>query len=114
MQAEGVNATNSNPSRGSQSTPAQRLPDAVGEPSQGPVRPSFRDTLGLLFKARFPVLYIESFEEARVAREVAAVASNAERVRTPRPVHSWSVTQGIVGPDGKAQANTTDPSKALD
>lgn len=37
---------------------------------------SFRDTLGLLLKARFPVLYIESFEEHRVLAEVAAVASD--------------------------------------
>lgn len=80
--------------------------------SQG--RRSFQDTLGLLFKARFPVLYIESFEEARVEREVAAVASDLERVRTPRPLWTWSLTRGVVGTDGKSQSNTTDPLKALD
>lgn len=75
---------------------------------------TFRDTLGLLFKARFPVLYIESFEEARVAREVAAVASDVERVRTPRPVWTWSVTRGLVDVDDAAQSNTQEPAKALD
>ena len=75
---------------------------------------TFRDTLGLLFKARFPVLYIESFEEARVAREVAAVASDEERVRTPRPVWTWSVTRGLVDAQDAAQSNTQEPAKALD
>ncbi len=75
---------------------------------------SFRDTLELLFKARFPVLYIESFEEGRVAREVAAVASDAERVRTPRPVWTWSVTRGLVDANDAAQSNTSEPAKALD
>ena len=75
---------------------------------------TFRDTLGLLFKARFPVLYIESFEEARVAREVTAVASDEDRVRTPRPVWTWSVTRGLVDPQDAAQSNTQEPAKALD
>jgi hypothetical protein len=77
-------------------------------------QPSFRDTLGLVLKARFPVLYIESFEEMRVAQEVSAVASDTTRVRTPRPVWTWSTTHGLVGSDGKAQPNTTDPTKALE
>jgi ATP-dependent 26S proteasome regulatory subunit len=77
-------------------------------------QPSFRDTLGLLLKARFPVLYIESFEEMRVAQEVSAVASDTTRVRTPRPVWTWSTTHGLVGSDGKAQPNTTHAAKALE
>lgn len=89
--------------------------DLDGRDRAPKVRPrTFRETLGLLFKARFPVLYIESFEEGRVAREVAATASDAYQVRTPRPVWTWSLTQGIVAPDGTAQASTTDPARALD
>ncbi|WP_203231038.1 AAA family ATPase [Nocardioides caldifontis] len=74
----------------------------------------FRDTLALMFKARFPVLYVESFEEPRVLAEVAAVASDEARVRTPRPVWTWSVTEGLVGPTGERHPGTTDPAKALD
>jgi SpoVK/Ycf46/Vps4 family AAA+-type ATPase len=50
----------------------------------------------------------------RVAQEVSAVASDTTRVRTPRPVWTWSTTHGLVGSDGKAQPNTTDPTKALE
>jgi SpoVK/Ycf46/Vps4 family AAA+-type ATPase len=85
-----------------------------GSSSLRAAQPSFRDTLGLVLKARFPVLYIESFEEMRVAQEVSAVASDTTRVRTPRPVWTWSTTHGLVGSDGKAQPNTTDPTKALE
>ena len=87
---------------------------AAGSPSSRPAPPSFRDTLGLLFKARFPVLYIESFEEVRVAQEVTAVASDTTRVRTRRTVWTWSTTRGLVGNDGRSQPNSTDHIKALD
>lgn len=75
---------------------------------------SFRDNLGLFFKARFPVLYVESFEELRVVAEVAAVAADAARVRTPRSIVTWSSTEGLVSADGATQSGTTDPGKALD
>lgn len=77
-------------------------------------RRSFRDTLSLLFKARFPVLYIESFEETRVLREISAVASDVEQVRTPRPLWTWSATQGLVDPEGKIPSGTNDAAKALE
>lgn len=75
---------------------------------------SFRDNLAQLLRARFPVLYIESFEEARVLGEINAVASNVGLTRTVRPVHVWSGTRGFTGPDGSAAAGTTEPAQALD
>lgn len=112
MQRDASSATGA----GASSSPhGRRVPREARRPgSTAGHQRSFRDNLGLLFKARFPVLYIESFEEDRVLREVAAVASDADRVRTPRPVWTWSITQGVVGPNGKAQSSTTDPGKALD
>ena len=75
---------------------------------------AFRDSLSLLLKARFPVLYVESFEESRVVTEIAAVCADAERVRTPRPVHVWSATRGLVTADGKVEAGSQDPGRALE
>lgn len=75
---------------------------------------SFRDNLAQLLRARFPVLYVESFEEARVLGEIAAVTSSVELTRTERPVHVWSGTRGFTGPDGVAIAGTTEPAQALD
>jgi len=75
---------------------------------------SFRNNLALLFRARFPVLYIESFEEQRVLAEVQAVASDQSFQRTVRPVFVWSTTRGFAGADGVAQSNTSEPRQAID
>lgn len=74
----------------------------------------FRETMALLFRARFPVLYIESFEEQRVLNEIRAVASDQSVMRTVRPVYVWSAVRGVVGPGGEAESGTADPKKALD
>ncbi|MEU4645224.1 AAA family ATPase [Micromonospora sp. NPDC023814] len=74
----------------------------------------FRVALSQLLKARFPILYVESFEEQRVVAEVCAVAQDARAVRTPRAVWTWSQTTGFVQPDGVARKGTTDPEDALD
>lgn len=79
-----------------------------------PAKKSFRENLALLFRARFPVLYIESFEEPRVLAEIAAVATDASLMRTVRPVYVWSATRGFVGPDGSTQSGTTEPKQAVD
>ncbi|WP_433208429.1 AAA family ATPase [Dactylosporangium sp. CS-047395] len=74
----------------------------------------FRHDLAQLLKARFPVLYVESYEEHRVLSELAAVAADAGLVRTPRPVWTWSATSGLLQPDGAATQYTTEPDNALD
>lgn len=79
-----------------------------------PAKKSFSDNLALLFRARFPVLYVESFEEPRVLAEITRVASDANLMRTVRPVYVWSATRGFIGPDGAAQSGTTDPKQAVD
>ncbi|PYY32821.1 ATPase [Curtobacterium sp. MCBD17_030] len=75
---------------------------------------SFRETLALLFRARFPLLYVETFEEARALVEIRAVASDPELMRTVRPLYVWSNSRGVQGPDGVVQKNTADPRAAID
>lgn len=75
---------------------------------------TFQDNLALLFRARFPILYVESFEENRVLGEVSAVASNQNLMRTVRPVHVWSSTRGFVDQEGKVQTGTTEPKAAVE
>ena len=75
--------------------------------------PDFRDRLAIAFKARVPVLYVESFEEQRVLSEVTAVAGDSARVRTPRKVVTWSATQGLCEVGGEVRAGTQDAAKAL-
>lgn len=72
---------------------------------------SFSSVLDQMFKARFPILYVQTFEEQRVLAEVSAVAAG---LRVSRPVWTWSATQGLAAADGTAQRGTQDPSVALD
>jgi ATP-dependent 26S proteasome regulatory subunit len=67
-----------------------------------------------MLKARFPILYIESYEEERVIAEVTAVARDEWLLRTPRDLWIWSATQGLLQPDGGARKGTVEPEDALD
>ena len=73
---------------------------------------TFRDSLGAVLKARFPLLYIETWEEERALHEIRSVAANPEYVRTPREVHVWSRTSGLTH-NGTAAKNTQEPLAEL-
>ncbi len=75
---------------------------------------SFRHTLGVLLKARFPILYVESFEERRVGAEIAKTVGPGGPLTRPRAVHTWTLTGGLVGPDGQTEGDTSDPGRALE
>ncbi|HMS75251.1 AAA family ATPase [Gordonia sp. (in: high G+C Gram-positive bacteria)] len=75
---------------------------------------SFRDDLALTLRARFPILYVESFEEHRVLAEIATVSGAGGKVRTARAVHTWSTTAGVVDQAGKQASGTGDPRAALE
>ncbi|MEV0902135.1 AAA family ATPase [Actinoplanes sp. NPDC049802] len=66
----------------------------------------FPETFAQLLKARFPVLYLETHEEQRALHKIALIAGNADLVRVPRPVWSWTITGGLIQPDGEARSNT--------
>ncbi|AWB87596.1 AAA family ATPase [Mycetocola zhujimingii] len=72
---------------------------------------SFADTLDQAFKARLPLLYIETSEEVRALEEITRAA---QALRRPREVWTWTSATGLIGPDGKGVNNTTTPSRALD
>lgn len=72
---------------------------------------SFTDTLDQAFKARLPLIYIETSEEVRVQE---AILTAAQALRRPREVWTWTSATGLIGPDGKAVGNTSTPSRALD
>lgn len=71
---------------------------------------TFADALDDAFKARLPLLYIESGEEVRA---IGAITDAAVAQRNPRQVWTWSAAIGLIGPDGKTVANTTAPGRAL-
>ena len=71
---------------------------------------TFSKAVDQAFKARLPLLYIETSEELRVFDEISAVAA---ALRRPRDIWSWSTTTGLVAADGKVVANTTNAVRAL-
>jgi SpoVK/Ycf46/Vps4 family AAA+-type ATPase len=62
-----------------------------------------------LIRARYPLIYVVSWEEARVEDALQAVA-----LRRGKKLIVWSVTEGMVGVKGGAPAELRDPLKALE
>lgn len=71
---------------------------------------TFAETLDEAFKARLPLLYLETGEEVRA---IEAVSLAAAAQRHPRPVWTWTSALGLIDPAGKSIANTTNPARAL-
>jgi hypothetical protein len=57
--------------------------------------PDFSTTFANLLKARFPYVYVPTWEEERVLGTIREVAGDAARIRTPRRVFTWTATQGL-------------------
>ncbi len=69
--------------------------------------------MGNLFRARFPFLYISTWEEDRALEMIRSIATNAEWIKTPREVITWTVTNGLTG-EGITKKDTKAPIQALD
>ncbi len=74
----------------------------------------FKQLLANLLKARFPYLYIATYEEERVVSTIRQVASDPGLIRTPRTVLTWALTTGICGDDQKPRQDTKAPLRALE
>lgn len=48
-----------------------------------------------LFKARFSVIYIPTWEEIRIVEAITRIANNTRSIKTKREVFIWSSTEGI-------------------
>lgn len=72
----------------------------------------FKIHLSNLFRARFPIIYIETWEENRIIEMLHEISSNEELIKTPRKLYSWSISTGLYSYfDGKKVENV---SKDLD
>src|SRR5205085_3670100 len=73
------------------------------------------DELDVLIRARYPVIYVVSWEEERVEQQLARIAATRNK-----KLYVWTCTQGIVRSGSEPQSaksgsgNTTDPVSALD
>ena len=55
----------------------------------------FKKHLSNLFRARFPVIYIPTWEESRAIKILADVARDTELIKTVRKVYVWTQTKGM-------------------
>jgi AAA+ superfamily predicted ATPase len=74
-----------------------------------------QDEMEVLIRARYPIIYVVSWEEERVERHLAEIARKRNK-----KFFVWTYTQGIIKPGAEASrtksggGNTTDPLAALD
>ena len=71
------------------------------------------ERLGNLLKARFPFIYIPTWEEERATQMIFDIAHNPEIIKTVRKVFRWTQTNGWMDEDGKQVKSTTDPIAAI-
>ena len=69
--------------------------------------------LSKLFRARFPYIYITTWEEERALSVIKKLAKSEKLVRIPREVYVWTQTNGFLL-DGKKVEGTSSPDKAID
>lgn len=74
----------------------------------------FKVYVSNLFKARFPYLYISTWEEERVLSAIRAVCEDQSLIKTPRTLFTWSSTTGMVGNGQQGKEETKAPLKALE
>lgn len=69
--------------------------------------------LSRLFRARFPYLYITTWEEERALSLIKRIAKSEKLIRVTRDVYTWTQTNGFVL-NGQKIEGTNSPDKALD
>ncbi len=82
---------------------------------------SFEKLASNLLKARFPFLYINSWEEDRVINTVKRIAKDKELIKTVRNVFTWTLTEGLILEGANIDSSTKskccnekDPQKFLE
>lgn len=69
----------------------------------------FELELSSLIKARFPIIYVITWEEKRLIESINNMVNNKQLFSSPRPVWEWSVTEGLMlnGKTEKADIKTS-------
>jgi len=75
---------------------------------------TFRNLVANLMKARFPYLYIQTWEEDRLLTVLRSIAQDMELIKTPREVLTWKVTTGLLDSKNQPLGDTKTPLKALE
>ena len=69
--------------------------------------------LSHLLRARFPYIYISTYEEERVTKFIKTIAANEKQIKFPREVFIWTQAAGLKNNE-KIINDTTSPEKLVD
>jgi SpoVK/Ycf46/Vps4 family AAA+-type ATPase len=75
---------------------------------------AFQMHLSHLMRARFPFLYIPTWEEERALAVIADVAAEEALIKTPRKVFTWSLTEGLTTSGERGKEDSKAPLKCLE
>ena len=94
--------------------PAKPRPTAKAEVASSQRKMNPQEELEVLIRARYPIVYVVSWEEERVERCLRSIAEARNK-----KLFTWTLTQGIVKAGSepsraKTSNSTTDPIAALD
>ena len=67
-----------------------------------------------LLRARFPYIYITTWEEERAVEFVKETVSDEKTIKTVRKVYQWSQSNGFQDEDGRVRNNTSTPAQAIE
>ena len=71
--------------------------------------------LSNLIRARFPLIYVPTFEEDRITKYIKSVVTDVKQVKFEREVFTWTQTAGLHNDtQNKSVADTTCPCKMLE
>jgi len=74
----------------------------------------FSQRLATLMRARFPFIYIPTWEEERVTDLISVLAENTALIKSVRKVYIWTVTKGFTLNGRSIGSDTTKPIKAIE
>ncbi len=74
----------------------------------------FEKSLSNLLKARFPLIYMPTWEEERLINSIKTIAREESLIKTVRKVLTWRSTDGIQGEGVSISDQTNNPLKALE
>lgn len=66
-------------------------------------------TIETLIRARYPLIYVVSYEESRVDDEMSRITKDRKK-----ELYKWSITKGLEMPDGSLLSDFKDPIKVLE
>ena len=71
--------------------------------------------LSNLIRARFPLIYMTTFEEDRATKYIKSIVTDEKQVKVAREVFTWTQTNGLYNDSvGKSVSDTTCPCKMLE